>query len=93
MVTRENRQDDAPETLDEDEMFWAALQPWLRSTGYELRRRYRPSWVPSWKQRKTSLFWWEFEDSLKPKVCTISTWFHFVVMIVAPLSDGREAHR
>ncbi|KIY63922.1 hypothetical protein CYLTODRAFT_381577 [Cylindrobasidium torrendii FP15055 ss-10] len=67
MVTRENHQDDAPETLDADEIFWADLQPWLRSTGYELRRRYRPSWVPSWKQRKTSLFWWEFEDSLKAK--------------------------
>ncbi|KAK0464242.1 uncharacterized protein EV420DRAFT_1724656 [Desarmillaria tabescens] len=54
-----------PEELDSSEIFWRDIQPWLQSSGYQLRRRYRPRWVPAWKQRKTSLFWWEFEDSIK----------------------------
>ncbi|KAK0221606.1 kinase-like domain-containing protein [Armillaria fumosa] len=54
-----------PEQLDSSEIFWRDIQPWLQSRGYQLRRRYRPGWIPAWKQRKTSLFWWEFEDSIK----------------------------
>ncbi|KAK0202030.1 kinase-like domain-containing protein [Desarmillaria ectypa] len=54
-----------PEQLDSSEIFWRDIQPWLQSRGYQLRRRYRPGWVPAWKLRKTSLFWWEFEDSIK----------------------------
>ncbi|KAG6871495.1 hypothetical protein C0992_011122, partial [Termitomyces sp. T32_za158] len=32
-----------------NEVFWADLQPYLLSCGYQLRPRYRPDWVPSWK--------------------------------------------
>ncbi|CEL61116.1 hypothetical protein RSOLAG1IB_09767 [Rhizoctonia solani AG-1 IB] len=28
---------------------WVSFQPYLLSKGYQLRPRYRPDWVPSWK--------------------------------------------
>jgi hypothetical protein len=28
---------------------WVSYQPYLLSKGYNLRPRYRPDWVPSWK--------------------------------------------
>lgn len=38
-----------PDTLLPYEVFWRDLQPWLELHGYQLRPRYRPGWVPSWK--------------------------------------------
>ncbi|KAI0709590.1 hypothetical protein C8T65DRAFT_197773 [Cerioporus squamosus] len=35
--------------LIEGEIFWRDRYDWLRQSGYELRARYRPDWVPSWK--------------------------------------------
>ncbi|TFK74346.1 hypothetical protein BDN72DRAFT_789669 [Pluteus cervinus] len=35
--------------LDETELDWRDLQPWLKTCGYQLRPRYQPDWVPSWK--------------------------------------------
>ncbi|OCH84104.1 hypothetical protein OBBRIDRAFT_742165, partial [Obba rivulosa] len=41
---------------------WRDRQPWLQERGYALRPRYRPTWVPSW--RDTGKFWVNCEDSL-----------------------------
>lgn len=38
-----------PNTLFPDELFWRDHQVWLEEKGYMLRPRYRPDWVPSWK--------------------------------------------
>ncbi|KAG9105415.1 hypothetical protein FRC07_009299, partial [Ceratobasidium sp. 392] len=38
-----------PENRSSVENRWVSLQPYLLSKGYQLRPRYRPDWVPSWK--------------------------------------------
>ncbi|KAG6897209.1 hypothetical protein C0993_007673 [Termitomyces sp. T159_Od127] len=48
-----------------DEKLWADHQPYLLSRGYQLRPRYRPGWVPSWKNCKSPLRDLDdFEDSI-----------------------------
>jgi hypothetical protein len=45
--------------LGPDERPWAKLQPFLKSRGYLLRRRYQPSWKPRRKhdhRDETTLF-------------------------------------
>lgn len=37
------------EELSPREVWWRNHQVWLQETGYLLRLRYRPGWVPSWK--------------------------------------------
>ncbi|KAG8736951.1 hypothetical protein FRC10_008688 [Ceratobasidium sp. 414] len=37
------------EERSEAEMRWVSFQPYLSSKGYNLRPRYQPDWVPSWK--------------------------------------------
>jgi hypothetical protein len=39
----------APEELSEVEKRWVSFQPYLLAKGYQLRPRYRPGWIPSWK--------------------------------------------
>ena len=40
--------------LNDSEIFWRILQPWLLERGYQLRDRFSPDWTPSWlKQRKS----------------------------------------
>jgi len=34
--------------LDDGEVFWRDLQPWLKEQGYTLRSRYQSDWVASW---------------------------------------------
>ncbi|KAG9096220.1 hypothetical protein FS749_008885 [Ceratobasidium sp. UAMH 11750] len=38
-----------PEERSEAENRWVSFQPYLLSKGYQLRPRYQPDWVPSWK--------------------------------------------
>ncbi|KAG9098987.1 hypothetical protein FRC06_005777, partial [Ceratobasidium sp. 370] len=38
-----------PEERSEAENRWVTFQPYLLSKGYQLRPRYQPDWVPSWK--------------------------------------------
>jgi hypothetical protein len=47
--------------LDEHELWWRDHQKWLQECGYMLRPRYRPGWVPSWKD-KPELFYLFCED-------------------------------
>lgn len=50
-------------TLLSDEVWWRDHQVWLAERGYMLRPRYRPGWVPSWKD--TGKRWQQFEDGLQ----------------------------
>ncbi len=42
-------QDLGPIDLDSEEQAWLGYQPFLYGRGYQLRPRYRPGWVPSWR--------------------------------------------
>ncbi|KAJ7680937.1 kinase-like domain-containing protein [Mycena polygramma] len=44
-----------PLKLSPREIFWRDHQPWLRECGYELRPRYQPDWIPSWRTDPTKL--------------------------------------
>ncbi|KLO08634.1 hypothetical protein SCHPADRAFT_944281 [Schizopora paradoxa] len=49
------------EELNPQEIFWRDLYPFLLDHGYQLRPRFRPGWIPSWRgTNKSSMF---FEDS------------------------------
>ncbi|RXW12698.1 hypothetical protein EST38_g13155 [Candolleomyces aberdarensis] len=37
------------ETLNAGEIYWREKYRWLLDSGYRLRPRYHPDWVPSWK--------------------------------------------
>ncbi|KAK7692255.1 hypothetical protein QCA50_003880 [Cerrena zonata] len=65
-------------TLLSDEVWWRDHQVWLAERGYMLRPRYRPSWVPSWKD--TGKRWVHFEDGIKLK--------HRAVIDATRVSDG-----
>ncbi|KZT41051.1 hypothetical protein SISSUDRAFT_1043352 [Sistotremastrum suecicum HHB10207 ss-3] len=42
------QQNSAFEVLGGIEKRWASYQPWLKTIGYSLRRRYQPGWKASW---------------------------------------------
>ncbi|KAJ6507302.1 hypothetical protein C8R47DRAFT_1100858 [Mycena vitilis] len=44
-----------PLRLTPREIFWRDHQVWLRECGYELRPRYQPDWIPSWRTDPTKL--------------------------------------
>ncbi|KAG8724770.1 hypothetical protein FRC09_014406 [Ceratobasidium sp. 395] len=50
-----------PEERSDAENRWVSFQPYLLSKGYQLRPRYRPDWVPSWKATGASPY--DCEDS------------------------------
>lgn len=41
-----------PEVLSPDEIWWQRQYEWLKVSGYLLRPRYDPDWVPSWEGSK-----------------------------------------
>jgi hypothetical protein len=55
--------------LDKIETFWKNKQPFLESSGYMLRRRYRPQWVASWLAEGRNPY--EYEDFYGLPVSTI----------------------
>jgi endonuclease YncB( thermonuclease family) len=55
-----------PGKLRLDEVYWRDLQPWLVESGYMLRPRYRPDWVPSWTNNKRN--WRDLEDEQEARV-------------------------
>ncbi|KDQ07575.1 hypothetical protein BOTBODRAFT_38661 [Botryobasidium botryosum FD-172 SS1] len=79
--TEEHRRlaDADPFELNPSEVFWVAHQPFLESRGYQLRPRYRPGWVKSWK--RTPGF--NVEDAISPVMPA------FRVMDATRMSDGR----
>ena len=56
--------------LNEDEIVWRDRYDWLLASGYKLRTRYRPDWVPSWKG--TTKFTLSCEDGVDLLVCYIT---------------------
>jgi hypothetical protein len=54
--------------LNEGETWWRDRQKWLQDCGYMLRPRYRPGWVPSWKDTKDRC-WVLYEDGQILHVC------------------------
>ncbi|KAJ8077998.1 hypothetical protein AAF712_005610 [Marasmius tenuissimus] len=65
--------------LSESEVFWRDRQKWLEKQGYMLRPRFRPGWVPSWKD--SSAVSMKFEDG--------ASFLHTPAMIDATrISDG-----
>jgi hypothetical protein len=65
-VTRSAGRMHEPFSLDDDEVKWVNLQPYLLSRGYQLRPRYQAGWVGSWKANNgLPLF---HEDSLATRV-------------------------
>ena len=63
------------EGLIEGELFWRDRYEWLCQSGYELRTRYRPDWVPSW--RGTNKFFLSCEDGISLLVRLI--YFTYVI--------------
>ncbi|KIJ18451.1 hypothetical protein PAXINDRAFT_97254 [Paxillus involutus ATCC 200175] len=68
-----------PHELGEGEKWWRDHYQWLYEAGYELRSRYHPEWVASWKTRNVS--WMDCEDSMV-------RWGHLTD--ATRLSDGRS---
>ncbi|EIN06245.1 kinase-like protein [Punctularia strigosozonata HHB-11173 SS5] len=44
------------------ETYWRDKYEWLHSCGYKLRDRYKPDWVPSWRD-KSDVYYHDQEDS------------------------------
>ncbi|KAJ7591546.1 hypothetical protein C8J56DRAFT_1047755 [Mycena floridula] len=53
-----------PDVLKGYEIFWCDRYRWLESTGYKLRRRYNPGWIPSWGPKSRGV---GHEDALVPQ--------------------------
>ncbi|EIW83434.1 hypothetical protein CONPUDRAFT_102207 [Coniophora puteana RWD-64-598 SS2] len=45
-----------PSRLGEDELWWAERHQWFKDNGYELRQRYAPDWIPSWRDSKKPFY-------------------------------------
>ena len=52
--------------LRDSEVYWRDRYDWLLESGYTLRPRYRPGWVPSWKATDDDPS--HFEDGWLPTV-------------------------
>nr|GAT58201.1 predicted protein [Mycena chlorophos] len=63
------------------ELYWCHHYEWLESCGYELRPRFKPGWIPSWRQdpKKISVL---CEDAWSP--------LNTAVIDARRLSDGRN---
>ena len=55
--------------LSAEELFWRDHYEWLQRSGYRLRPRYAPDWVPSWKG--TTKFYRSCEDGISPSVSLV----------------------
>lgn len=55
--------------LQRPEFFWRTHYDWFKSQGYQIRPRFAPDWVPSWKG--TNKDETECEDGLMLFVCLL----------------------
>ncbi|KAJ7586339.1 hypothetical protein C8J56DRAFT_1084703 [Mycena floridula] len=61
-----NSKDWDPDALPTNELLWKEHYHWLLERGYQLRSRYHPDWVPSWKGTAQQFAWpRKFEDGVK----------------------------
>ncbi|KAJ6594505.1 hypothetical protein B0H19DRAFT_1095819 [Mycena capillaripes] len=65
-------------TLRPKDIYWRDIQPWLEKQGYMLRARYRPNWVPSWKD--TGKYAPDYEDFFPAE--------HYQTIDATRMSDG-----
>ena len=49
--------------LNDSEIFWRILQPWLLERGHQLRDRFAPDWTPSWLKGRKSVI--AYPDGLR----------------------------
>ena len=61
------------------ELYWRDRFEWLKQSGYTLRPRYNPNWIPSWQG--TDKFYFECEDGVE-LVVSLSSLFS-----VSPTTD------
>ncbi|KAF8602471.1 kinase-like protein [Ceratobasidium sp. AG-I] len=84
----------SPDQLSEAEKRWVSFQPYLLSKGYNLRPRYQPNWVPSWKRTGEDPRNCEDGMSAFPlrvlDATRIQDQRQVIVKMVAPADDGRE---
>lgn len=66
-------------SVTEAEMWWRTHYTWLLESGYRLRQRYAPDWVPSWKG-KSGMEAFRHEDGQRAREA--------FVMDAVRLSDG-----
>ncbi|KAL0952421.1 hypothetical protein HGRIS_006694 [Hohenbuehelia grisea] len=67
-----------PGSLEPGEEFWRDHREWLLQTGYQLRPRYQPDWIPSWTGTKK--LWFLCEDSISSP--------HHKIVDARRVSDG-----
>ncbi|ELU40825.1 Pkinase domain-containing protein [Rhizoctonia solani AG-1 IA] len=83
-----------PEELSEAEKNWVHFQPYLVSKGYQLRPRYRPGWVPSWKLSGANPY--DCEDSIDSlptrllDAVRIKDDLRVVIKMIIPYDDDEE---
>ena len=67
------RRRETPGAINSLERYWRRHQKWLEKSGYMLRPRYKPEWVPSWTGTKRDYS--EYEDGQMTFVSYSNTTF------------------
>ncbi|QRV88436.1 Tyrosine kinase specific for activated [Ceratobasidium sp. AG-Ba] len=84
----------APEERSEIEKRWVSLQPYLAANGYQLRPRYQPDWVPSWKATGADPFDCEDSSNALPvralDATRIEDGTQVVIKMLIPSNNDRE---
>lgn len=81
--------DNALGALSPSEKFWRDRYNWLEQEGYILRPRYKPDWVPSWKDSGRGH--WSFEDGQRLIVGLLH--LQWVCPLTGPLPTEWSGHR
>jgi len=63
-------------SLQKDELFWVNHVLYLQARGYQLRPRYQPDWIPSWRENGHPPY--QYEDSSATLVRSINPWLLFL---------------
>ncbi|KAG9125632.1 hypothetical protein FRC07_006815 [Ceratobasidium sp. 392] len=87
----------SPEELSDAEKRWVSFQPYLLSKGYQLRPRYRPGWVPSWKS--TGAYPYDCEDSSNAlplrvlDAIRLEDGYQVIIKMLVPSDNDREGEQ
>ncbi|CAE6361396.1 unnamed protein product [Rhizoctonia solani] len=84
----------SPEELSEVEKRWVTFQPYLLSKGYQLRPRYRPGWIPSWKDTNLDPISCEDSGNALPirtlDATRLCDQLQVIIKMIVPSDDDRE---
>ncbi|CEL61125.1 hypothetical protein RSOLAG1IB_09776 [Rhizoctonia solani AG-1 IB] len=84
----------SPEELSDVEKRWVAFQPYLLSKGYQLRPRYRPGWIPSWKHTNWDPMSCEDSGNALPirtlDATRLSDHLQVIIKMIIPSNEDRE---